>query len=171
MLRLAQAGLTVPAVASRGLSEGLGRTDDELQACMRLNVETWRCALPELRLCFDLLLELSPIGELVFVNFEVQFCDPSLKSFLSVCDALVVDAGANLLQEEREQPARSNVADFLFHVLAEVPFDRRDGLLPVFFSKFNGHEGLRVGFVFNWAGSAAMLVLCGLTFELRRPWR
>jgi hypothetical protein len=36
MLRLAQAGLTVPAVASRGLSEGLGVTEAALRATMRM---------------------------------------------------------------------------------------------------------------------------------------
>lgn len=86
-----------------------------------------------------LLINLTPIGELVFVDFKVQFGHAGLKLLLGVGDALVVDAGSNFRKQEREQGACGDVPDRLFHVLAEVPLNGGDGLQSVFFAEFNGH--------------------------------
>ena len=96
-------------------------------------------ALINRSLALSLPVELAPVGELVFVNLDVEFHDARLKAVLHIGHGLVVDQRAQLFQKETQQRAGRDVADPFIHVLLEVALDRRDGLSARFLGDFDGH--------------------------------
>ena len=83
---------------------------------------------------------LAPVGELLFVNLQIQFGDSRLQPLLHVRHGPVVDRGPDLFQDESEQRAGGDIADSLFHVLVEVALNGCDGGISHTAFKLNGHE-------------------------------
>ena len=73
------------------------------------------------------------------MDIDVQIRDYRLETSLHIGHRLVVNDRADFLQEESKEPGGSDVADFLLHVLLEVTFDGRDGLLACVVGNFDGH--------------------------------
>src|SRR4051794_2818168 len=97
---------------------------------------------PLLLLLFAALaLVLVPVPKLLLMDFDVQFRDPRLEPLLNFSDSSVVDDRAHFFQEEAKESTRSDVADGLLHVFAEVPLDGGDCFLPRVLAQFNGHRG------------------------------
>ena len=103
--------------------------------------EIQSCASPRssLVLFAARLVELPPVREHVFLHFKFEVIEACLHPCAGIGDGLVVDAGADLLEEEVQQRARRHVPDRRFHVLGEVALDGLDGLLAFGFVEFDGH--------------------------------
>lgn len=95
-------------------------------------------------------LGLAPVLEFVFVDFDIEFRNAQLQSFLNVSDGLVVNQRADLFEKKLQQATGGNAADRFVQIFFAITLDRGDRCFLRLLGNFN-HGFFVLGKPSGWA--------------------